>query len=100
MVRRVCFASVENTPRWTVMMRAISSRSLFLRSTTIWRSRAKGTNATERAGIGSTSPSPMNRPAENTLTGPLSSTESVGLRSRIALNGKDASPCRLSGSKR
>ena len=44
------------------------------------------------------SPSPMNSPSPNTVTGPLSSAESVGFLRRTALNGKLALPRGLSAS--
>ena len=97
-VRFVCCTSVEKTPRCTVMIRAILSTSSSLRSTRICRSRAKGTKAMECAGIGSARPSPMNLPSPKTLTGPLSSTESVGFLMRMARKGKVEFPRGLSES--
>ena len=98
MKRRVCCTSLENTPRCTDRMREMVSRLLSLHSTTIWRSSAKGTNAIERAGMGSESPSPMNLPSPKTVTGPLSRTESVGFLRRTALKGKPEFPRGLSAS--
>ena len=87
-------------PRCRDISREIRLSSPSWRSITIWRSSANGTTADARGGMGSVRPSPMKRSWPYTVTGPVSSVESVGFLNRTARNAKCALPRSDSASYR